>query len=118
MGDLCKQEFAPIFDELASEIGKIAIACQWEIPDPPEGEELDPKKVNVDFVDGQDQTHQIGYVDSEDDCDNVEHAWYYDDPADPSKIFVCPQTCDWMHDQAKAEIVIKFGCETKAAAPV
>ncbi len=118
LGDLCKQEFGPIFDELATQISQIAIACQWEIPEPPEGEELDPKKVNVDFVDDQGQTHQIGYIDSKNECGNVENAWYYDDPADPSKIYVCSQTCDWMHDQEKAEIVIKFGCETLPATVV
>ncbi len=115
LGDLCKQEFKPIFDEVAQEIGKVAIACEWDIPAPPAGEELDPQKVNVDFIDSQDQTHQIGYVDSEDMCDSVEHAWYYDDPDDPTKIYVCSQTCDWIHDQMKAEIIIKFGCETQAA---
>jgi len=60
-----------------------------------------------------DVTTQIGYVEDPEMCDLVEHGWYYDDPENPTEIFVCPQTCDLFHEAAdSAEVNIIFGCET------
>ncbi len=115
-GDLCLQDFDPVFDGLSSSVvGSAKLACEWEIPDPPEGEDLDPKKVNVEFIDEDGDDHSIGHVESSAECDDVEHGWYYDDPDEPTKIRVCPQTCDWIRDQDDAQITIKFGCETESA---
>ncbi len=116
-GDLCLQDFQPVFDELATEVSDVSIACEWEIPDPPDNQELVADQVNVEFVDGDDVAHQIGYVESEADCEDVEHGWYYDDPEDPTMIHVCPQTCEWIQGQEGAEVVIKFGCQTIPADP-
>ncbi len=112
LGNLCEQDFQPVFDELAAEIADVPIACEWEIPDPPEGEVFDKGEVNVDYIDGDGVTHEIGHVDSEEDCEDVEHGWFYDDPVDPSYIRVCPQTCEWIQSDLEATIVIKFGCTT------
>ena len=95
----------------------VEISCEWVIPDPPVGEELDPDAVNVDYIDGSDVVHPIGYVASATDCGSVTHGWYYDDPLDPTMIYVCPQTCDWIQADPDAQIVIKFGCETVPAVP-
>ncbi|MCP4605486.1 MAG: hypothetical protein GY847_34030, partial [Proteobacteria bacterium] len=66
-------------------------------------------------IDTDKKTNSIGNVKSSDDCDGVEHGWYYDSPDSPAKIFVCPQTCEWFQGQEDSEIVIKFGCETVPA---
>jgi len=113
--DLCLQDFDPVFDAIAGAVVASArLNCYWEIPPPPEGEELDPAKVNVDFFDGT-TTYLIGHVPTEDRCPLVEHGWYYDNPADPTTIYVCPQTCEWIQGKAGAQIIIKFGCETEEA---
>lgn len=118
LGDLCMQEFQPVFDELAREVGEASMACSWKIPTPPAGEKFDTEKVNVDFTDGQQAGHHIGYVETADDCAQVIHGWYYDDQQNPGTILVCEQTCDWIQRQAKAEINIILGCETRDAQPV
>jgi hypothetical protein len=113
--DLCLQDFDPVFDALAGAvIASARLNCFWEIPPPPEGEELDPAKVNVDFFDGT-TTTMIGHVPTEDRCALVEHGWYYDDPASPTEVHVCPQTCEWIQGREGAQIIIKFGCETEDA---
>jgi hypothetical protein len=116
-GDLCLQDFQPIFDQLATVMSDVTIACEWDLPEPPEGETFDPTLVNVEFVDGQSQAHTLGYVADPADCSLVEHGWYYDCPDDPQAIHVCPQTCEWIQGQEGAEIHIILGCETVIADP-
>lgn len=112
-GDLCLQDFDPVFDELAqSVIASAELSCEWEIPEPPDGETLDPARVNIDFV-TKDDMELIGNIESSDMCKDVEKAWYYDDPENPKKIMVCPTTCDWIRGFENAQIVLQFGCETE-----
>jgi hypothetical protein len=116
-GDLCLQDFAPVFDELATVVTDVSIVCEWEIPEPPDDMEFVADEVNVMFYDQDSVEHLIPYVESPADCDLVEHGWYYDDPDDPTMIILCPQTCDWVQGQEDAEIQIAFGCETIIADP-
>lgn len=114
-GDLCLQNFTPVFDVLSTEVIQNAgLACEWTIPDPMGDDPIDFNKVNVDFVDGM-NVQPIGKVDAPADCANVSDGWYYDDPLKPTKILVCPQTCEKIQGVANAQINIKFGCETVIA---
>lgn len=116
IGDLCLQDFQPVFDELATQvIAGAQIACEWDVPEPPDGEEFDPMQVNVSFDDGMGGGFDIGYVESEADCANVIDGWYYDNPAAPTKIFACPQTCQKIQGVDAAMIEISLGCATVPA---
>ncbi len=112
ISDLCKQDFDPVFDELANSVVQSSLSCEWKIPPPPEDESLDPEKVNVNFEDNDGKTHTIGHVDSKSDCENAEQAWYYDNNDTPKNILMCPQTCDWIRSELKSKVTITFGCET------
>lgn len=117
LGNLCDQEFQPLFDALAMQvISEATIACEYEIPAPPEGEDFDKDRVNVEFDDGSGSTLEIGRVDSQSDCAGVSDGWYYDDPNMPSTIVVCPQTCERIQGFESASVAVKFGCETVPAA--
>jgi hypothetical protein len=112
-GNLCLQEFDPVFDEFANAVVASAkLNCEWVIPEPPDGQELDPTKVNVLYSDGENDTFMFGRVESADQCDQVEHAWYYDNPDEPTMILICPQTCDWIQGQIGSRIDVQFGCES------
>ena len=114
-GDLCdlQASFQPVFDELTTAvISGSVLSCQWAIPDPPDGEDLDPDKVNVEFDDGAGGMLEIGRVDDPSECANVTDGWYYDDPANPTQILLCDQTCTKVQGFANATISIQFGCET------
>lgn len=114
-GDLCQQQFQPIFDDLAAEIivGAAQLDCQWDIPAPPEGESLDPALVNVVYTDGDGGEHTYGKVASEADCDPNQGGWYYDDNADPSSIHLCQASCDQAQSDTSGKIDILFGCATE-----
>lgn len=115
-GNLCAQEFQPIFDEVAEQVIQgSAIACEFAIPPPPEGMEFDPMQVNVEFEDDVGGTLDIGYVESAAECANVTNGWYYDDPVDPTQILLCPQTCETIQGFTMAQIFIQFGCATQPA---
>lgn len=113
ISDLCLQDFQPVFDQLATEvIAGAQIACEWEVPVPPPGEDFDPTKVNVDFDDGMGGGFDIGYVESAAACADVVDGWYYDDPVAPTLILACPQTCQKIQGVETAQIDISLGCDT------
>jgi hypothetical protein len=90
------------------------VACQWQLPAPPEGGTLDPKKVNISFTSAG-SSRDIGNVAASADCGNVQSGWYYDDPNSPSMILVCPDTCTLIQAAGDARIDISLGCETHDA---
>lgn len=118
-GDLCQQDFQPVFDDLADAIIVAAaeLPCQWDIPDPPEGESLDPDRVNVEFTDGDGNTSDIYKVDDEESCDPTQGGWYYDDNQSPETIILCPASCDEVSSDPSGHIDILFGCATKPMPP-
>jgi hypothetical protein len=114
--DLCQQSFDPVMQEIATSVVKgVRLNCSWPIPDPPQGKDLEPNLVNVEFVDGSGTSSRFGRVDTAEMCDKVDHAWYYDSVSKPTTILVCPQTCDWLQGKAGSEIRISFGCKTELA---
>lgn len=112
-GNLCEQDFAPIFDQVSMAVVQGAtLACEYDIPPPPDGMEFDPDEVNVEFDDGMGGVLQIGRVDGPAECAGVSDGWYYDNPAMPTSIVVCPQTCDQIQGLGNASVSIQFGCAT------
>ena len=96
--------------ETITTIETTTVPCQWTIPVPPTGEELDPNLINVNVSYG-DVTESIVSVATAEDCALASgHAWYYDDPANPTIILACPQTCDFLSSDAAASVEVLFGC--------
>lgn len=116
--DLCDQDFQNVFDTLSTEvISGAQLACEWEIPDPPDGLEFDPEAVNLEFHDGAGGGFEVGKVESMVDCPNVVDGWYYDNPANPQMVVVCPQTCEKIQGFLMGTIDIIFGCDSEPAPP-
>jgi hypothetical protein len=118
-GDLCLQDFAPVFDRLAEAIiTGSQIACEWPIPSPPAGETLDLGNVNVRYTNAAGVGTTLGNVPSAADCANHDGGWYYDDPSNPTTILVCPQTCTQMQAASgETRVDVLFGCKTEVAPP-
>ena len=111
-GDLCDQEFGPVFDEIAQQVqATTPLACEWEIPEPPEGETFDPNKVNVELV-LDNVAESVYYVDSVDDCMGGDGWYYYPDAVTPETIRICPETCERVQSATQAQVDILFGCAT------
>ncbi|MBN2193728.1 MAG: hypothetical protein JW751_13005 [Polyangiaceae bacterium] len=89
----------------------ITLPCEWAIPEPPPGETLDPTLVNVN-VQLEDATTPMVYVPTIDECPVAPGpAWYYDNAADPTRILVCPATCDILTALTTARVEVLLGCE-------
>jgi hypothetical protein len=94
------------FEEAVSAIRGAVIACELEIPAPPDGRAFDKERVLVGYDDGATE-HSLQY---DPDCDAV-RAWRYDDPASPARIELCASTCDEVRTAPEAALRINFACE-------
>lgn len=90
------------------------LPCQWDIPDAPDGKELDRDLVNVIFTSGG-STQEIGNVETEADCAAAGGGWHYDDLDPPETIHACPETCSVLERLTSAKVEVLFGCATKPA---
>ena len=84
--------------------------CNYAVPLPPSGEQLDLARVNVVLVPEDSGPEPILNVP---DADSCEHGgWYYDPPEDPESIRLCPNTCDVVSTLKGAGFRVVFGCGT------
>jgi hypothetical protein len=111
-GDLCDQQFGPVFDQIAQSVQQtVPLACEWDIPDPPEGESFDPTKVNLELeLDGM--LESIYYVENEAACNGGDGWFYLPDANNPQSIRICPETCIRTQMATEASVDILFGCDT------
>lgn len=111
-GDLCDQQFGPVFDQIAQSVqATTPLACEWDIPEPPEGESFDPTKVNVQLeLDGV--LEDVYFVENEAACGAGDGWYYYPDNVNPQTIRICPATCTRVQDASDASVDILFGCDT------
>ncbi len=112
-GNLALQEFGPVFDAVAEEVieGAGNLPCEFLIPPPPEQEEFDAGRVNVKFTDGDGLETTFSKVVDLASCDPIGGGWYYDDDSDPSKVILCPASCDVVSADENGKIDIVFGCK-------
>lgn len=104
--------WAPFLDAVAQSVVSTShVACELEIP-PPDAGTLDPNQVNVRVSDGTNAPVTLPRVSAQADCGTGE-GWYYDNPTSPSKVLLCPTSCDNAQskggdDPPKVEVL--FGC--------
>jgi hypothetical protein len=100
------------FSQKMQEIRSSALACEFILPPPPMGQTLDPKLVNVNYTPGGAPTPTtLPQSDNLADC-GVGPGWYYDDPMNPTKIVLCPASCNTIKVDSQAKIDVAFGCLT------
>jgi hypothetical protein len=105
-------QFRVIFEQLGAAVvaDAVPVSCEWEIPPPPNGEELDPNAVNVNFTGSTGMTQIIYGVNSPSECTDQYGGWYYDDPSYPTRLIACPQSCAVMQADVNARVDVLFGC--------
>jgi hypothetical protein len=90
------------------EIHKTEIVCELKIPSPPNGEMLNIDKVNVRITVNDNTLDLL----KDGECISRE-GWRYDDPANPTTIRLCEDTCDALKLEQNVEINVMFGCQTR-----
>jgi hypothetical protein len=111
-GDLCLQNFKPVFDALAKKIittSGTKITCDWALPPPPAGKTFAGDLVEVRrSSDGG--VNVINKVNAATDC--AQGGWHFDNNFNPTKILACPSTCMLMQSQPGGQIDVAYGCES------
>ncbi len=83
------------------------LTCDFSVPPPPAGEDLDPFAVNV-AITGAGGERVLGYSK---DCASAD-GWRYDNIDDPKRILLCSDACSDARE-ADGKVSIAFGCKTK-----
>jgi hypothetical protein len=112
-GDLCLQDFQPVFDRLAEQIITMSgseITCEWELPAAPMGKTFAGDLVAVERSAMGAAATPLTRVNSEADC--TQGGWYFDSALNPSKILACPNTCMELQGQTGGQVDVTFGCES------
>ncbi len=109
---LCDTNWSPLFTALAQSVTQgLALPCTFAIPTPPAGQTLDPNQVNFVFTPTNGSPTTIANVGDAASC-NGGSGWYYDDPAAPMQILVCPATCTALQNDPTGMVNVEFGCGT------
>lgn len=109
--EVCKTDYSSVLDNLAKGIAE-RLACELGVPS---AASADPTKLAVSFsATGQAPTKFTQVTDAS-KCASVKDGWYYDDPARPTKIILCPGTCGTVKTTVGAKVEALVGC--KAPAP-
>lgn len=100
------------FSSKMEEIRGAALGCEFELPPPPNGEELDADRVNFSYTPKGVGTPKILLrADDLADC-NGAPGWYYDNNDAPTKIILCPASCTTVQADSNAEVEALFGCKS------
>jgi hypothetical protein len=105
--EVCKTDYSAVLDNMAKGIVD-QLACELAYPS---SAESDPTKVAVAFSATGQATQTLTQVTDESKCGSVPNAWYYDDPAQPTKILLCPSTCTAINAAPGAKIEALVGCK-------
>ena len=100
------------FSAKMADIRSVALGCEFTIPPPPIGDQLDPDKVNFSYTPkGVGMSTLLPRADSLIDC-NGKPGWYYDSNAAPTKIIICPVSCTTVQADNSAMVSVLFGCKS------
>ena len=111
------QDVSQAFLQALDTIRTAALACEYAIPKPAAGT-LDYQAVNVRFTSSNGKTVTLGYTGGAANC-AAGGGWYYDRPLGgatlPTKIEICPTTCNTLKAEKKGQVNVLFGCKTESA---
>lgn len=106
--------WTPFFNSVATAVERASrISCDLAIPTPPAGQILDPQRINVAIV-GASTSVRLGNIRGADAC-GATGGWYYDNPAAPTRVILCPASCERAQAEVRsgsAEVQVQFGCQT------
>jgi hypothetical protein len=99
-------------DALGTIVGQV-LACDYEVPLPPEGETVDLDEVVMVIWPGGANPIQI----LRNDDPNCEQGWYVDASTDPARVLLCSRTCEVAQSDPQAHIELLYGCTEPIIVP-
>lgn len=87
-----------------------ALGCDFQLPKPPHGKELNRNEVNVNYTpNGMGSPKLLPRAQNKADCHD-KPGWYYDDNTLPTEVILCPSSCSTVQNDANAKVDVLFGC--------
>jgi hypothetical protein len=113
-GVICNDDWTTVFNDIqAAVVSGSQVACELEMPEPQNGQTLDPTKVNVKYLaGGVAPGTTLSQVPDAAAC-TAAGGWYYDNNTTPTKITLCPSTCTTIQADANASVKVELGCSTQ-----
>lgn len=106
---LCQfQDYDVVFRTIAENVVTLSgDPCVFEIPDPPEGKELDLGKVGISFSGGEGEPEVgLGQAANEQECQA--EAFYIQGDS----VHLCPESCREVKGLAEVQVEVSFQCES------
>lgn len=106
---VCETDWRPIFEEIAmGVVAGVPVVCEFAVPEPPMGSTLDLDAIGVTYLSGMTVVSALTRVSGVDACTAT--GWYFDDPAAPTQIVLCPDVCSDVQADPEARMDIALGC--------
>lgn len=106
-GSICTDDWAGVFAALATAIAdRTLLPCEFELPDPGPGREVDPERVNVQWTPAGGSPRLLPNVADADGC-TARGGWFWSD-ASRTRLVLCPSVCG----DTDGNIDLELGCET------
>lgn len=91
--------------------GDAQVPCEFQIPPATPDKPFDPHLVNVQY--SQSGTPTIVYaVPDANSCNPAQGGWYFDNPADPKRLLLCPTTCNTVTTVTGLSVQVALGCQS------
>jgi|RhiMethySRZTD1v2_1073278.scaffolds.fasta_scaffold05369_6 von Willebrand factor type A domain-containing protein len=104
-----------VLDALRAIRGDAQIPCDLSLPPAPNGQGLDFTKVNIVYANSACEPTYFYHVETADGCTD-QGGWFYDNPAAPQKIHLCPTSCDQVTNPG-GQLVYTVGCNSITPPP-
>jgi len=98
------------FVQALNSIRGASLGCEFQMP-VADGGTVNPGLVNVDYTSGSLPSETLDQKTQLSDC-GTKDGWYYDNDTNPTRITLCPATCDRVRNDAAGRIDILLGCST------
>jgi hypothetical protein len=107
-GDLCQQNFGPVFTQLATSVVNSApLGCEIPMPTTDAGL-INPNQVKLELTLPPNAPQILNNVGSLAGCGSG--GWYYDNPSAPTQLILCPETCSVANSVSNPKVNVLLGC--------
>jgi hypothetical protein len=106
-------EYDTVFNSIAEGVIKsTAIPCEFDLPDPDNGQIPDLDTLNIVYRPGETPgpEDELVKVDNEAQCGVLDNAFWVDETVTPNRVHLCPYTCDRIEDDPLSELGVRYQC--------